>query len=275
MQTDNLFYRIFLMNPSFVSELLPGVPEGCEFEFIAPVVKEKKFALDGLLSPVATDPSLPLVFLEAQMQREPRFYGRYFAEIFLYLYQYDVVRPWYGLLILPHRRFNLGSDIPYRDLLEGRVKVLFLEDLVLQVALTPNLSLLKLIAVDESEAAPLARQILKGLPDGDIFLQKLDVVEAILVNKFPNLSPQEIIKMLDLPVTSLKQTRFYQDLVKEGRQEGESVLVLRLLRRRCGFLSSEIEDRIKGLSIEQLESLADALLDFGGLPDLEVWLAEV
>ncbi len=35
------------------------------------------------------------------MQRDPQFYGRYFAEIFLYLFQYNVARSWYGLLILP------------------------------------------------------------------------------------------------------------------------------------------------------------------------------
>lgn len=35
------------------------------------------------------------------MQRDLQFYGRYFAEIFLYLFQYNVARSWYGLLILP------------------------------------------------------------------------------------------------------------------------------------------------------------------------------
>jgi predicted transposase YdaD len=73
------------------------------------------------LTSIEDDPSLPLVFLEAQMQRDRQFYGRYFAEIFLYLYQYEIKRPWYALLILPNRSQNLGSDIPYQALINSQV----------------------------------------------------------------------------------------------------------------------------------------------------------
>jgi predicted transposase YdaD len=48
------------------------------------VIKDTEFRLDGLLTPLSDDPYLPLIFLEAQMQRDTQFYGRYFAEIFLY-----------------------------------------------------------------------------------------------------------------------------------------------------------------------------------------------
>jgi hypothetical protein len=46
-----------------------AVPPDCEFEYSAPVVKEIEVRLDGLLIPSSDDLSLPLVFLEAQMQR--------------------------------------------------------------------------------------------------------------------------------------------------------------------------------------------------------------
>jgi predicted transposase YdaD len=70
MKTDKLFYRIFLSQPDLISELLPGIPPGCEFDYSAPVVKEREIRLDGLLTPVSADLSLPLVFLEAQMQSD-------------------------------------------------------------------------------------------------------------------------------------------------------------------------------------------------------------
>ena len=108
MKTDKLFYRLFLSQPGLITELIPEIPKDCEFTYSAPAVKEKRFAIDGLLTPIAKDLNLPLVFLEAQMQREPKFYGRYFAEIFMYLYQYNVKQPWYGLLILPNRREDLA-----------------------------------------------------------------------------------------------------------------------------------------------------------------------
>ena len=62
MKTDKLFYRIFLSQPELISELLPGIPAGCEFEYNAPVVKEQEIRLDGVLTPVSDDLSLPLVF---------------------------------------------------------------------------------------------------------------------------------------------------------------------------------------------------------------------
>ena len=58
----------------------------------------------------------------------------------------------------------------------------------------------------------------------------------------------------------------------EGRQEGEAALALRLLARRCGPLSEATAARVQSLPLEQLESLAEALLDFQGPNDLAAWL---
>jgi predicted transposase YdaD len=59
----------------------------------------------------------------------------------------------------------------------------------------------------------------------------------------------------------------------EGRVEGAAATIFRLLRRRWNSLPPTIEERIRALSLEQLESLAEALLDFAGPGDLETWLA--
>ena len=79
MKTDKLFYRIFLSQPSLIAELLSDIPDDCQFEYSAPVVKEKEVRLDGLLTPISDNPDLPLVFLEAQMQKDNEFYSRFFA----------------------------------------------------------------------------------------------------------------------------------------------------------------------------------------------------
>jgi hypothetical protein len=50
-------------------------------------------------------------------------------------------------------------------------------------------------------------------------------------------------------------------------------LVLRQLKRRLGELSAEQEKRVRGLSVEQLEVLGEALLDFTAMTDLEHHLA--
>jgi predicted transposase YdaD len=273
MKTDKLFYRLFLSQPGLIAELIPEIPKDCKFTYSAPGVKEKGFELDGLLTPVAKDISLPLVFLEAQMQGDPRFYGRYLAEIFLYLYQYNVKQPWYGLLILPNRNEYLGSDIPYQSLLKSQVKRLYLEDLLPLKDLSPNLALLKLLVVDEQDTATLAQAIINSAETEEEFRRLLDLVEAILVNKFPQLGTKEILQMLNLKTVDVTQTRFYQEVFQEGRQEGEANLLLRLLTKRCGMLSPSQEKQIRSLAVEQLESLGEALLDFTNKSDLDIWLS--
>lgn len=62
------------------------------------MVKEKEIRLDGLLTPVSQDVSLPLVFLEAQMQTDTEFYRRYFAGIFFYLLQYKNYKTLAGII---------------------------------------------------------------------------------------------------------------------------------------------------------------------------------
>ena len=300
MKTDKLFYRIFISQPSLIAELLPGVPADCEFDYSAPVVKEVEVRLDGLLSPLTDDLSVPLVFLEAQMQNDSDFYGRFFAGIFVYLRQYNVNRPWRGLLILQRRSQDLGLEAPYQLQLEVQVERLYLEDLLPVVGLSPNLAILRLLILPDLEVSAAAQDILHNTPTEAEFQRRLDLVEAILVNKFPQLSVEEVRKMLNLREANFTQTRFYQEVLEKGLQEGiqqglqegvqqglqegvqqglqegvqqgEASALLRILKRRCGVLSIDQQSQVRSLSIEQLESLADVLLDFTGITDLENWL---
>jgi len=74
----------------------------------------------------------------------------------------------------------------------------------------------------------------------------------------------------------------YQEILQEGVQQGlqqgrqaeASALILRQLNRRFGGLAPVLETRIRGLSMEQLEGLAEALLDFGTVADLQHWLGQ-
>ncbi len=75
--------------------------------------------------------------------------------------------------------------------------------------------------------------------------------------------------MLGLITDELRQTRFFRDVFREGAL----ALLTRPLTRRCGTLSPSLLARVQSLSLEQLEELGDALLDFSGVEDLETWLA--
>ena len=285
MKTDKLFYRIFLNQPGLLAELLPGIPPNCQFDYSAPVIKEQEFRHDGILTPVENDPNLPIVFLEAQMQLDPDFYGRYFAEIYLYLKQYKIIRPWRGLLILKSRRHDLGSEIPYQFQLDNQVQRLYLQDLLHQNPLSPNLALLQLIILPKTKTVQAAQNLLESSKSQPEFRQKLDLVEAILVNKFPNLSLEEILKMLDLKTADITQTRFYRDVfqlgiqegrqegIQKGEQEGEAKLIIRQLKRRFGVITPNQETQIRALSVPILEALGEVLLDFINPTDIDTWLS--
>ncbi|MBE9126003.1 MULTISPECIES: DUF4351 domain-containing protein [unclassified Coleofasciculus] len=60
-----------------------------------------------------------------------------------------------------------------------------------------------------------------------------------------------------------------------GRQEGESALILRLITRRFGLIEPELQESIRQLTLPQLETLAEALLEFSDRTDLVTWLQQV
>ncbi len=70
----------------------------------------------------------------------------------------------------------------------------------------------------------------------------------------------------------MKESSVYQDIIQTGKREEASSLVMRLLRVRFRELETPLLERIQGLSTEQLESLAEALLTIVEKSDLLHWL---
>ena len=62
-----------------------------------------------------------------------------------------------------------------------------------------------------------------------------------------------------------------QEGLEEGRQRESLALVQRQLRRRLGDLPEVWRDRLATLGLSPLEELAEALLDFQSLADLQDW----
>ena len=77
-----------------------------------------------------------------------------------------------------------------------------------------------------------------------------------------------------ITVEDFTQSRAYQEILGSGKALGEAKVTLRQLNRRCGPLDAATTERIQALPLEQLEALAEALLDFSGPGDLNAWLAQ-
>ncbi len=63
-----------------------------------------------------------------------------------------------------------------------------------------------------------------------------------------------------------------QQTEQRGIERGERSLILRLLTRKVGEIPDTARSQIEALSITQLESLGEALLDFRAIADLDTWL---
>jgi predicted transposase YdaD len=74
----------------------------------------------------------------------------------------------------------------------------------------------------------------------------------------------------------MRESVIYQDILRQGLEQGKQqegiALILPLLTRQIGAVAPELQERIRGLSIAQLEDLAEALLDFSQPADLVTWL---
>jgi Domain of unknown function (DUF4351) len=68
-------------------------------------------------------------------------------------------------------------------------------------------------------------------------------------------------------------TSWKEEGIVQGRELGERSLTIKLLTRKLGNLSPELLARVNGLSIDRVEALAEDLLDFTSVGDLERWLA--
>lgn len=285
-------YGLFQSAPDLIALLLPAAcaaapslgpdsPGDGLYRFEAPELKAANHRLDGAFWPRSGDkgtPEQPVVLLEVQMHNKAGFKHRLGAQSFRFLQLHPQVQHLAVVVVVPHRRLRLGPIALPQQLkafLDG-VIWLSLEELGQQADLDPLLNLLTLPVRPETEMGSSIQQILERRPD------LLSAVLPILVERFPTRTREHLMVIAGIPSKDLRHTRAAQEWIEEGRQEGEArgeargeaKVTLRLLNRRCGPLTDATTARIQALPLEQLEALADALLDFTGPADLATWLAE-
>ena len=268
MNTDRWYYRVFQSAPDLIRSLLLG-----------PTATANALALD---------PSTPgdrHYRFEALELKELS--HRLAAQSCRFLQKHPQVEHLEVVVITPHKRMSLGpTKLP--RLLQALLKEVHwisLEELSQQANLDPLLNLLTLPVRPESELAASSQQILASRPDLDT------VVLPMLVQRFPQLTEDQIMVIAGIPREEIRHTRAVQDWLaegrqeglQEGRQEGEAAVTLRLLNRRCSPLSDATTAKIQALPVDQLEALAVgaafsagvALLNFTGPEDLAAWLAAI
>jgi predicted transposase YdaD len=187
------------------------------------------------------------------------------------------------VVITPHQRLNLGPVTPLRGFLET-VHWVSLDALAQVQSLDAAIDLLTLPVRTEAELGERCRRILAERRDLE------PVVLSMLFERFSQLSREEILMIVGLPLQELRHTRAVQEILEEGREEGRqegreegleagrqqeaAALALRLLVRRFGSLDQASRETVAALPLPRLEQLAEDLLDFSGPGDLQTWLAD-
>ena len=292
MKTDHWLYGLFQSAPDLIALLLPhgasaapslgpDSPGDALYRFDAPELKAANHRLDGAFWPrsgEAGTPDRPVVLLEVQMFSDSGFQHRLFAQTARFLQQHPHVEHVAMVVVMPHSRLRLGTERPPLPLAQfwQQVRTLSLEELSRKQDLDPMLALLTLPVRPEAELQASTQQILERRPD------LLSAVLPIVVQRLKDQTEAQIMKLLGIPAKDLLHTRAVRDWFEQGRQEGEvrgralgeATVTLRLLSRRCGPLSEATSACIQALPLEQLEALAEALLDFSGPADLAAWLED-
>ena len=175
-------------------------------------------------------------------------------------------RDWRVLVLYPDPRVE---RIPtgYRHLVNlPQVQRVDLSALSGQDRPTPGWDLLRLI-VDDSAAVARAARLIHGRP-AKLEPDLINFIETILVYKLPRSSREEIQTMLGITDIDLKETRFYQDVHAEWKQEGKlegrrteaATLLIRLARIRFGDVPANLQATIADAELEQLEHWLERLV---------------
>jgi predicted transposase YdaD len=270
--SDKLFYWLFQHQPDRILPLLPDLPADARgYRFSAPVLKEREYRLDGLFLPPPERPELPALILEAQMAADGGFLRRLYAETARLVQQEPSIERWRVVVLCPSRQLKF---------VEQRVQWIELLSAAANPTAPALVQALALLLQSEQEL-PATTSALRARVAGSSQAAEIDdVIAAILVSRFNGRSIQELCAMGGITLEDFTQSVAYREIfgrgeargVALGQVQGEAKVTLRQLGRRCGPLSAEQESRIRRLPLERLEALAEALLDFEGMTDLNAWL---
>ncbi|MBD2186997.1 DUF4351 domain-containing protein [Pseudanabaena mucicola] len=209
-----------------------------------------------------SDPQIPFRMLDYWVRGKRRFPDKKIRQVVIYLkttssdlvfqnkfeedtthHQFEVIRLWEQE---PSEFLESSGMLPFAILVNDPNKEHLLQEIAQKINEIPDLNDRKTIGA--------ATYVLAGL-----------VLEENVIKKI-------------LKRDIMRESVTYQAILREGRQEGLKqgllAIILKQLTHRFGTLPPKLHTRIMRLHIPRLESLAEAILDFQSLADLELWFSK-
>ncbi len=163
---------------------------------------------------------------------------------------------WQAVVLFGSRSMDPGIPQTYRAFeANGQVQRLYLEDQANQGSLA--FGVLGLIRTPKRNLKARVEQLLPRVQAEDLDpgrrQQIMEMLETVLVGKFPELSRQEIEAMLK--VKSLRNTRVFQEGIEEGREQNRLRMISRLAA--MDFPVEKIAEAAE-LSVEQVRAILES-----------------
>jgi predicted transposase/invertase (TIGR01784 family) len=272
MKTDTIFYKLFQEFPHIFFELI-GQPETNPdlYEFKSQEIKETSFRLDGIFLTLQNSPNEPIYFVEVQCYKDKLFYDRFLTSILLYFYQYQPTNPdWYAIVLFDARTNDVEFPRHLNSLKEPHLRCFYLDEIEDTSNQSLGLGIVKLIVESKQKARESVQQLVNQarLEFSDATTQRkvLELIEAILVNKFPNLSREEIKEMLSLEL--IRGTRVYQELKEEAREEVKQEVKEEVKQEVKEEVKQEVRNELlrqflrRGMSVQEVAEILELDVEF-------------
>jgi predicted transposase YdaD len=158
----------------------------------------------------------------------------------------------------------------------GRLIRIYLDEL--QESSSLGLGMIQLVVEPEAKAGEKARDLMEQarvqVANAEAQEKILELIDKILVYKFPRLSRQELDNMFGLD--DLRQTRYFQDVMQDGRLEAARESILRVLKVR---FTNQPDDFIETLNkiddLSSLNGLLEKAVTVKDVPEFKQALKEV
>ena len=235
------------------------------------------------------DPQIPFRMLDYWTRAYRRFPDRVMRQIVIYLketssdlvhqhkfvrgttyHEFEVIRLWEQT---PDKFLAHAGMIPFAILVSSNDKEQLLREIAQKIDQIPELNTRKTIAAATYVLAGLVLEenIVKQILRRDIMRDSV-TYQAILQE---GRQEGEIKGRQEGEIKGRKQGEIKgrkQGEIK-GRKQGLITIVLRLLTHKFGNLPPNVHTQVMRLKIARLESLAEAILDFESLADLDLWFS--
>ena len=263
MKSDPLFFHLFKNLPSSFFRLVGRrEADAKRYKFLSIEYKATAVRLDGVFLP--DDPEAgPAYIWEAQLYSSDKFYANFLTKINRFLEHGDPNQDFVAVAIYKNRGTEQKNLKPYRYFTQSDQLIrIYLDELPPAGPDQFVMGILAMIAAKQADALEQAKAMVPRVKSSKLpkkFVRKLlELIETVIVHQFPDLSREEIEKMIE--VTDFRQTRVFKDAfvegkekgLEKGRDEGREAVALNMLDKKHPI--AEIAE-LTGLTTAQVRKL--------------------